>query len=123
MIADHPLAGVGRENFGRHYLRTKSIDSPEEVSNPHNLFVQAAADWGFPGLIGFVLMLFGASFYVTRPIVQTSESNQSERGPPSTITWLGWIIGLMIVIIVVRLPLLGTRVSCGGRYGLISGRD
>lgn len=108
MIADHPLAGVGRENFGRHYLRTKSIDSPEEVSNPHNLFVQAAADWGFPGLIGLLFMLFGVSFYVTRPIVQTSESSQSERGPPSKIVWLGWIIGLMIVIVVLRLPLLGS---------------
>ena len=30
------------------------IESPEEVANPHNLFVQAAADWGIPGLVGML---------------------------------------------------------------------
>ncbi len=68
LIADHAFAGVGRENFGRHYLAYKSIESPEEVANPHNLFVQAAADWGIMGLVGVVVMLVGASRAITRSV-------------------------------------------------------
>jgi hypothetical protein len=61
LIADHWTTGVGRENFSRHYLRYKAIESPEEVANPHDLFVQAAADWGLLGLVGIVVMALGAS--------------------------------------------------------------
>ncbi len=64
LIADHPWTGVGRENFGRHYLRYKPIESPEEIANPHNLFVQAASDFGWVGLAGLVAMLIGGSFVV-----------------------------------------------------------
>ena len=65
LVADHALTGVGRENFGRHYTQYKSIESPEEIANPHNLFVQAAADWGVPGLAGMIVLLAGASAGVT----------------------------------------------------------
>lgn len=65
MVADRPLTGVGRGNFGRHYLQYKTIESPEEVKNPHNFLVSAAADWGLGGLLGMVLMLVGASRVVT----------------------------------------------------------
>jgi len=61
MIADHPLTGVGRENFGRHYLAYKPITSAEEISNPHNVLIQAAAEWGLIGVVGVVALLFGAS--------------------------------------------------------------
>jgi hypothetical protein len=62
MIAEHGRTGVGRENFGRHYLQYKSIASPEEVSNPHNLLVQATAEWGALGLAGVAAMLLGGSW-------------------------------------------------------------
>jgi O-antigen ligase len=62
MIADHPWAGVGRENFGRHYLRHKSIKSPEEISNPHNLFVHTQAETGVLGTLGLLAMLLGGSY-------------------------------------------------------------
>ncbi|HNQ23095.1 MAG TPA: O-antigen ligase family protein [Phycisphaerae bacterium] len=61
MIADYPITGVGRENFGRHYLQYKPIESPEEIQNPHNLFVQATAEWGVVGLAGILAMLIGGS--------------------------------------------------------------
>lgn len=61
MIGDHPLTGVGRENFGNHYLAYKSIESPEEISTPHNLFVQAAGEWGLLGLVGVLMMVWGVS--------------------------------------------------------------
>ncbi len=108
MIADHPLTGVGRENFGRHYLQYKSIQSPEEIANPHNLFVQAAADWGVVGLIGIVAMLVGGSYVVTG-------CRRGHRSPPRGIDTspkpmgvASWTIALTLVVVLGRLPLLGT---------------
>jgi hypothetical protein len=73
MIAEHPTVGVGRENFGRHYTRYKSIESPEEVANPHNLLVQSASEWGVVGLVGMVVLLVGASVRLTTaPIRRTT---------------------------------------------------
>ncbi len=82
LIADHGLTGVGRENYGRHYLRYKLIESPEEVANPHNLFVQAAADWGALGLIGVVVMLVGASRVVCLSPAMRDERLAAPRGSP-----------------------------------------
>ena len=81
MIADHALTGVGRENFGRHYLQYKSIDAAEEVSTPHNLFVQAGAEWGILGLVGLIAMLVGGSLAVTRPA--STEDASPERAKPT----------------------------------------
>ena len=79
IVQDAPWTGVGRENFGRHYLRHKPITSPEEVANPHNLFVQAAADWGVPGLVGVVVMLVGVSMALV-PSVRRRAGFEDARG-------------------------------------------
>ncbi|MDO8632375.1 MAG: O-antigen ligase family protein, partial [Phycisphaerales bacterium] len=107
MIADHPWTGVGRENFGRHYLQFKSIESPEEVSNPHNPLVQAAADWGVIGLIGVVVMLIGGSWAAARPASRkTREGDGDELRKVAKA--VAWAIGLLAIITLLRLPLLGT---------------
>jgi len=120
LIADHWTTGVGRENFGRHYLRYKSIESPEEVANPHSLFVQAAADWGLLGLIGVLVMVLQSSFrFVTRPparspptIAPTLKGVGADWGggsaTPSRSSTIVWIVGLLLVVTVGRLPLLGS---------------
>ena len=79
LIADHPFRGVGRENFGRHYLRYKTIDSPEEVSNPHDLFVQAAADWGLPGLTGLIVAMIGVSLTLVRRLSDRADGGDREQ--------------------------------------------
>lgn len=108
MIADRPLIGVGRENFGRHYLQHKSIQSPEEIANPHNLFVQAATDWGVFGLLGIAVMLVGGSYVVTKCRLGPG----TPRSPPDTgrkPAWITpWAVALTLVVVVGRLPLLGT---------------
>ncbi len=129
MIADHALTGVGRENFGRHYLRYKTIDSPEEIANPHNLFVQAAADWGLLGFLGVVVMLVGASLALTseprpptdpgpRPAPRSPPEPRAEWNPDlsgaraitrtETTSAIPWTFGLLLVVTLGRLPLLGT---------------
>ncbi|MFQ5495793.1 MAG: O-antigen ligase family protein, partial [Phycisphaerae bacterium] len=134
MIADHALTGVGRENFGRHYLRYKAITSPEEVANPHNLFVQAATDWGLLGLGGVAVMAVGASLAAagglaarrSRSRERKSEHNRArpaaldtsraDRGSSSDADavssqrprWLGWGLFLLLVVVFGRMPLLGS---------------
>jgi len=108
MIADHPLTGVGRENFGRHYLEHKLIESPEEIANPHNLFVQVAADWGIFGLVGLLAMLGTGSYVVTRCRIPQSVTASRKRTAEIVPSVIYWAIGLTLVVVLGRLPLLGT---------------
>jgi len=112
LIADHWLTGVGRENFGRHYLRYKSIEASEEIANPHNLLVQAAADWGMVGLVGLAVMSIGESLAVTRRKSVTEPETTPARltRPPDSFgsAALIWTIFLAVAVTLVRLPLLGT---------------
>ena len=103
MIADHWWAGVGRENFGRHYLFYKPIDAPEEISNPHNVFVQALAEWGVVGLAGMLLMLVGTTAMLARPVAANSDA--SEQAAPIRALWYAAFVALVLVI--VRPNLLG----------------
>ncbi len=100
MIADHPLTGVGMENFGRHYVRYKPIESPEEVKNPHNFLVSAAADWGLPGLVGVVLMLVGGSWVLSRPTPYDVRSPVllDESGGPVSPPGRPWIWGPLLIL-------------------------
>jgi len=105
LIADHPVTGVGRENFGRHYLQYKTIDSPEEVANPHDLFVQAASDWGLPGLAGLLIAVVGVSRVLAR-----KRGTEQKKGDPgdggATRTVLAWGVLLLITLSLCRLPML-----------------
>ncbi len=102
MFLRHPLTGVGRENFGRHYTQFKSIESPEEVANPHDLFVQAGCDWGIIGLVGLVVMLIGWTWRAAAPTQMETVAKDRSRN------WLAWAISLIAVMTLVRLPLLGS---------------
>ncbi len=53
-FTDHPLAGVGSDNYGRQYLREGS--TPETPSYPHNLLLRVLS---MTGLIG--TLLFGGA--------------------------------------------------------------
>ncbi|UCC29079.1 MAG: O-antigen ligase family protein [Phycisphaerales bacterium] len=120
LIADYALTGVGRENFGRHYLRHKLIESPEEVANPHNLFVQAASDWGVLGLIGIVTMLVGASLAIGRPTTTAESFANPRTGSPGKYATLLWMAGFILVVTLGRLPLLGTNDPNFLYYGTVT---
>jgi len=102
LLADRYATGVGRENFGRHYLKYKTIDSPEEVSNPHNFLVNAAAEWGVIGLVGVlgssdVNYLFVATFVpvIVWAVVFALLSTESDKtGPFRNGTLPGLAVGI-----------------------------
>ncbi len=107
MAADHPMTGVGSHNFGRRYLAYKTIDSPEEVKNPHSFLVSAATDWGVLGAVGMLALLFGGSraFCRTGATVQTRDiaSDEPTRGEA-----LGWGVAIATAIFLPRVWLLGS---------------
>ncbi len=108
LMADHVWTGVGRENFGRKYLQYKPIDSPEEISNPHNLFVQAMSEWGVLGLGGIVVILVGVSRVVARPVLRRGFRDDDAEPEPGLVAWWLWGGALLVTLTVVRLALIDT---------------
>ena len=53
---DVPLTGLGRENFGTAYMQYKRPQSPEEVQNPHSLWVSLLVELGPLGLAAGVFL-------------------------------------------------------------------
>lgn len=54
MIKDHPWLGVGLGQFRANYLFDKLPEASEEISDPHNLFLDTAANGGIAALIGLL---------------------------------------------------------------------
>ncbi|MCH7871212.1 MAG: O-antigen ligase family protein [Planctomycetes bacterium] len=65
-IREAPLSGVGRENFAAAYMQYKPAESPEEVRNPHNLWVSVQAELGLFGLIAIGTLVFAWAYAALR---------------------------------------------------------
>ena len=83
IVAQHPLAGVGPANFGRHFTRHKPVECPEDVDSPHSWPVELAAEWGLPGLGAFVAVLVGITVTLVRP----GASPPVAEAPGSVVRW------------------------------------
>ncbi len=60
MVQDHPLTGVGYGNYAANYQdysRGLGIDLATTAREPHNLFLEVAAETGIPGVAAFGLLL------------------------------------------------------------------
>ena len=109
LIADHPWTGVGRENFGDAYLKYKAITSPEEVKDPHNFLVSAAADWGLIGLAGVLAMVIGGSIMVTRSSPQRHREHGDVKPAAAPLGFSRmWAVLLALGIFWPRAYLLGS---------------
>lgn len=109
MFVDYATTGVGRENFGSHYLQYKAIDSPEEISTPHNLLVQAATEWGIIGLIGFAFLLFDGSRKLVPGRARLDPPEPVPQPVASATTPTEVMAGLLIApaVVMLRVGLLG----------------
>jgi putative inorganic carbon (hco3(-)) transporter len=64
IINDHPLLGVGYANWLRYYREHyPPADGPEPWGLPHNIFIDAGSEFGYPGLLLFVAMII-ATFVI-----------------------------------------------------------
>ncbi|HEX6384827.1 MAG TPA: O-antigen ligase family protein [Anaerolineae bacterium] len=62
MFADHPVQGVGLENYPTYYQqysRSLGMDQRRAERRPHNLYLQIASELGVLGLIAFGAILWG----------------------------------------------------------------
>lgn len=123
MIADHLWTGVGRENFGRVYTAYKDIASPEEVANPHNLFVQTAAEWGVIGLAGLAAMLLGVTWVAARSgHTNSAAQTDSDRNSAAANVRgsVGWLLAIGACVIGARLLFLGSADANFAYYSAVT---
>lgn len=71
MFLDHPLLGVGANNYPvnyQTYARKLGLDNRATLREPHNLFIQIAAETGILGLLvfGFILYYIFRCIHLTR---------------------------------------------------------
>ena len=76
MIADHPLTGVGPGSFQSNYLKYKLPGSSEEISDPHQMFLEVAATAGLPALL-IVIGICGLIFLAVRQILRVETSTDA----------------------------------------------
>lgn len=71
MFVDHPILGVGANNYPinyQTYSRKLGLDNRATLREPHNLFIQVAAETGILGILifGFILYYIFRCLFVTR---------------------------------------------------------
>jgi hypothetical protein len=66
VLAEAPLTGVGRLNFGEAYLRHKPAEATEEVRDPHNLWLSLLVELGPLGLLAGGLLVIGSVWLTLR---------------------------------------------------------
>ncbi len=90
---DAPLTGVGRLNFGDAYLRHKAAVSPEEVRDPHNLWLSLLVELGPLGLAAGSILLFGSITAVFRRM-----NGQTDGGAAQPAVSFSHVIAAMLVV-------------------------
>lgn len=67
LVAQHPVVGVGWENFGSHYLAVRLPEAAEEIKDPHNFLIRFAAELGAIGVAFVLAWLLRLGWELTRP--------------------------------------------------------
>lgn len=92
MLLDRGPWGIGANNFGRLFTAYKNVSCPEDVEDPHSWVVKTTVEWGVLGLVGFVTILVGAAWHMTR----RRESLYNDPSPGgSIILWTGGLGALV----------------------------
>ncbi len=101
LIEQHPMTGVGLNNFGDYYASVKRLSTPETVSDPHSFFVRLAAEMGIPAAALIALLIAWCVISATRvpasPDVPASD-HQAQRlqliGVVFCVLW--WVLHLLL---------------------------
>jgi tetratricopeptide (TPR) repeat protein len=82
LFAQHPLLGVGWENFGPHYLSVRLPAAAEEIKDPHNFLVRFATELGAVGLALVVTWMLWLWWDLGAPRVpaDNAHDDSAERG-------------------------------------------
>jgi len=99
MIRDHLLFGIGPGQFRSHYLFYKLPQASEEIADPHNLFLDVAANGGLMALMGLIsiIVLMAASLRSSQGGVDESPLEGQNRMNPVLLGFvlLAWVLLLV----------------------------
>ncbi|HEV7301710.1 MAG TPA: O-antigen ligase family protein [Tepidisphaeraceae bacterium] len=82
VFTEHPILGVGWENFGPHYLGQRLAIASEEVRDPHNLIVRLFVELGLIGGALGVLAIGRLIWEMTRPAARLTDESATVTPPP-----------------------------------------
>ncbi|MBN1489109.1 MAG: O-antigen ligase family protein [Phycisphaerae bacterium] len=109
LLKDYFWTGVGAENFGTFYLQYKPITSPEEIRDPHNVFLTGFAQWGIFGAAAMGALVVGAGRRLAQPIKASTQPTNDAGLHKGTI---GRAVALALGIFAIRTwTLLGLQPS------------
>ncbi len=103
MFLDHPLVGVGRENYPLHeldYLAGSSLAYKSTGIPPHDLYLEIAAEHGLMGLfvVGGVLLTVGRALRETRRrFVALGDRPQAELTAWLAIGLFGYLVSSLFL--------------------------
>jgi O-antigen/teichoic acid export membrane protein/O-antigen ligase len=96
MFLDHPILGVGPNNFLRYAAEYERRDGfiSDRVLAPHNLYLQMASETGVIGLASWLVFYGGALFVFVRAFV-LSRRTADAQGPETALLASGGLAGLV----------------------------
>ena len=97
MILDHALLGVGPGQFRWHYLFYKRPEASEEISDPHNLFLDVAANGGLVAFLGLLVICVGLAMKFGRSEnLGSPNSSWTSSMTPSVVSGLATVAWLLL---------------------------
>jgi O-antigen ligase len=98
MARDQGPLGVGADNFGRYFMRYKSVECPEDVDDPHSWLVKVVVEWGLLGGAGLIALLGGLSWRIVADLTRRERVIPIEEPVPSPSMLHSIVINLAICL-------------------------
>ena len=102
-LQESPVMGLGIGNFREHYVAHKLAESSEEISDPHNLFLDAWSNGGvisLAGLVGLlaVLVILARKQWLTdEDLADTSPTTNNDEARGNYVLF-GVVLGPLLVV-------------------------
>jgi O-antigen ligase len=103
MLLDHPLLGVGLENYGVLYPQYRSFEGetipPDAIPTMvHNGYLQAAATTGVPGLLLYLTVVAAVVLVVARGLkrLKNGDAVDQQRDWLVGVAFVGAILGYLV---------------------------
>ncbi len=103
VLQGHWLTGTGLENFRHQYLQHKPATAPEEIADPHNLWLAAWSQLGVAGLaaaVGLVVVAARHWLATARRAAGGAEAQDDAGGRGNLAAWVGAAAALAAPVVV-----------------------
>jgi O-antigen ligase len=103
MLSQHPLMGVGLNNFTtlyQEYSKSLGLAPSARSRSPHNLYLEVASEQGFVGLTVFLLMIgfaIRSVLYAIRKFREIGMDDYSHMATGFAIAFIGYLLTAVFV--------------------------